>query len=75
VCPLCYGTKEIIKKIKPCDGSNLKPQHPHYCLCRGIGYYYKTIQCPSCDGKGYRDWIDVIRRPIENYRNASNETL
>jgi len=69
VCPRCHGSGKETIRVEPCDASNIKPCHPHYCLCKGAGYYFKNTNCSICGGKGYRDWLDVIRRPYLGEHN------
>ena len=34
------------------------------CECSGFGLV-EYDRCDSCNGKGYRDWVDKIRKPKE----------
>lgn len=51
-CSACQGIGfiEYHEKCKNCKGSGLVN------ICKD--------SCGFCNGKGYRDWIDEIRRPI-----------
>ena len=60
-CPICERRNKLIK-LKICD----KCSYDIYdldgqkmCLNCAINKI-----CTSCDGKGYRDWIDEMRRPL-----------
>ncbi len=55
---LCYncGSNGFIKNHKTNTYTCVR------CLCTGD---VPSEQCPCCSGKGYRDWIDKIRRPYE----------
>jgi len=52
-----FETSIIEKLIKHMEDINLSA---HLCdQCSGLGG-----GCDKCNDKGYRDWIDEIRRPL-----------
>ncbi len=66
-CKKCYGTGEdyIRKSCPVCEGTGSNKDGTRCYNCIGWGYigHFKT-RCDKCNGKGYRDWIDIIRRSI-----------
>lgn len=66
-CKKCHGTGEdyIRKSCPVCKGTGGYDEGVHCFNCLGWGYigHFKT-RCVECNGKGYRDWIDKIRRPV-----------
>ena len=73
VCPVCHGIGTL-SEIVACD-YDTKPRNSHSvnCVCLGLGYIGKRNICNICNGKGYRDWVDDIRRPLGGsiYKDAT----
>ena len=75
VCPVCHGMG-ILDVLVECD-HDTRPRHSLVCACMGLGFVSKKNKCYTCDGKGYRDWVDDIRRPLSGsiYKDATYENL
>ena len=66
-CTKCggFGVIEIRKECPVCKGTGSKERGIRCANCIGWGYiglFYPP--CEDCNGKGFRDWIDEIRRPV-----------
>jgi len=68
-CDKCrgFGVIEMQRDCPICGGSgmNINERGTKCPNCIGwgyIGYFY--LSCENCNGKGYRDWVDEIRRPL-----------
>jgi len=65
VCPICHGMGTI-DSLVACNVDDSK-RHLLNCICMGLGFVGKKSMCNSCNGKGFRDWIDDVRRPLKEY--------
>ena len=67
-CSKCKGTGEtgsFQKQCHICNGTGKNEEGTRCYNCIGWGFVgWVIIKCEACKGKGYRDWIDRIRRPI-----------
>ena len=67
-CENCNGTGFRYKAIDcpSCGGSGLMDTGGTCILCSGYGDYQtdEKARCWECNGKGFRDWVDEIRRPL-----------
>ena len=68
-CTKCKGVGviETKKNCTICNGTGNDPKRSGVrcanCIGWGvIGYFYPM--CEDCNGKGYRDWVDEMRRPL-----------
>ena len=65
ICIKCNGTKWIPINTMKCSCCNGTGEYHGKCLnCMGRGYIAIVREpCDMCNGKGFRDWIDEMRRP------------
>jgi len=59
-CPVCERLHKLIK-LKICNmcSYDIDLDGEHRCQKCPI-----VNPCPACGGKGYRDWVDEMRRPM-----------
>jgi DnaJ-class molecular chaperone len=71
-CSVCSGVGFGVPPCSRCNGIGDIPLYDRYgevvgyigcTLCNGDGSGEQE-DCKSCNGKGFRDWVDEIRRPI-----------
>jgi hypothetical protein len=66
-CDLCDGFGLHVEYCTHCNGAGYlgtSYEDIRVCnKCAGSGLKNKSVECEGCNGKGYKDWIDQIRRP------------
>ena len=66
-CKKCFGTGKVERDVEcpTCLNTGLiGGDENKQCECSGFGLV-EYDRCDSCNGKGYRDWVDKIRKPKE----------
>ncbi len=68
-CSKCKGSGWIVHYCPKCKGSGREDLDKgrdvmNLCwCCHGDGIIGNAERCKNCNGKGYIDWIDKMRRP------------
>lgn len=68
-CTKCNGSGIVCSDPCPqCNGTGTDPKKPGVrcwmCMGWGIIKIHFLTRCENCNGKGFRDWVDNIRRPV-----------
>jgi hypothetical protein len=62
MCLTCGKENKLVKKYDPETISFADNSH-YVCTSCGVIDHWSGWGCDICNRKGYKDWIDIIRRP------------